>query len=467
MTELPNPACGKSCKGKLVGIILAVAVIGGGIFAYTKGLIPGVGAGNQVAEEVKQEVEALQGEGFNEGIKKVFDANFRPVLDEEQQKEFDEGFNKFIASLDYNFSYKEIKTITEPGKGGVEITDAVLSFKSPEGANAGEAEQRTAKVIILRDVNDPGRYVIDIPTPVEYYADFMGQKQKIAVLESEQYTSELKLNDANEVEVIKSVTKNLVIKEARGNTVLAKIAESGGDFTTRKTGEDAKTALNFYITNFEFGDMAKLMLGPIEPVSMKFDADYNGTSLGSVISRLAELDSRKQAARKEGKEEPAEEKVEFDADIKVKEFSLFMGESGVKSLADLKFGDSEKREVPKGEASISIVKHRKLLDFIQKSFGVAAADFEKFIAFAKEIGEEKGDDIVVKIKFDGTDNVLIGGKTPEEVKAIEARHFQRTVPAGIPQDGGLTTSSGGAEASPSVPEKVESKPLEEHDGHAH
>ena len=46
---------------KIILPVAAVAILGGGYFAFTQGLIPGLGAGSKVSSELKADIEAMKG----------------------------------------------------------------------------------------------------------------------------------------------------------------------------------------------------------------------------------------------------------------------------------------------------------------------------------------------------------------------------------------------------------------------
>ena len=76
------------CKKRAIGIVVGTLLIAGGAFAaYQGGIIPGFGKGENVAQELKAEIEALKGNGLEKKIEAFYQQDTNTTAEEKAARE--------------------------------------------------------------------------------------------------------------------------------------------------------------------------------------------------------------------------------------------------------------------------------------------------------------------------------------------------------------------------------------------
>jgi hypothetical protein len=413
---------------KLIVVIIVVLIVAVGYTAYKTGIIPGIGAGNQTARELKTEIENLKGKNlgvkYSQIMEQFFPLDMMPAAEKDQIKS---GMSKMIEATD--FSYASLTAKSDGSTGIVEINSPVVRQNMPE-FGMGSLEYDYPKITVSKTAENPNHYRLDIPGNIEMFSEAEGKKQKLFTIASETYSSEFTIAN-NKISGLKSNARNMSFIEGRGNTTLFKIAEMNFDFYSRGNETAADNGMKLSVNNLIPGDMIKLMLGSIEPISINIDYAYKGENVGRALQELMAypdkqaLEAQKAAKDPNYKPQNLPEPVikPFDGELKVSNFSLLMGGAGFSATANLQFKKEAPEPMPFGEVTLKLAQYQKLLDYLKKFMPVPQEQADKAIKFFGEIGENANGDIIVSIKFDGTENVLVGGKTMQQLEALEDQYY--------------------------------------------
>jgi hypothetical protein len=275
-------------------------------------------------------------------------------------------------------------------------------------------------------------------------------KTKLIGTKSEVAFMEVKLGANKKLTYLSSKSKNSEIIEGRGNTTLVKFGDGEVSYEAKEpeAGKEVSSKYKFSINNIEFGDMIKMMLGQIEPISISADFDYTGHDLFELIKKAqnpAEKDKINQVA----------------GAVLLNDFYIKMGQSGLLAKGDFNF-DAKKPEgadhpdepTVNGTFQATLAGYQTLINYLTRFFPVPPEEINKNIAFLKEVGEDKGNDIGFDIKIENG-KVTVNGKTEEQVMEIKNRYFP-PVDLNSMSDRGMSMDGAVPSAAPNAPEAAPS-----------
>lgn len=423
-TEPKKPEQGG--KGQFLTIIVVLLIIGAFAYAYTKGFIPGFGGQEkQVANELKQDIQNIQGNKIEGKVAQYLNSHFEEdeYSSPEQKQEAKKLVKELTDGVNLNFQYDKIEEVKMNGAGAVKIISPSLAIDAIQKGESGTI--RFSSIEIGRALNDPNHYFYKDSGDFQFLENSAAGQQKVFGINYQSELGEIRLNDAGEVEYAKGGAKNLEIVEGRGNTVLLKIAETKSEHTIITDGDQIDAQMMVEYNNIEPGDMIKMMVGAIEPISIKMDFDYKGHNPNIALMNIensskGQLDKIQRALKGEKVDdiETSTDAKEFNADLKINNFSILMGDGGFIVNGGLSANDSA-IPMPKGDVKVTFANYRKFLKYITKFFPMPQTEIDHGIAMMKSVGTEAGDDIIFDVKFDGTENVKIGGKTMEEIEELQ------------------------------------------------
>ena len=404
---------------------VAAMIIIAAFVAYYMGLIPGIGQGNKVAEELQAKVVAAKGPNLKNEFMAYATSN--PRMTEEQK----DMLKNVTDGIDLDFQFSGTKPSSADGKGTVEI-DApklVANVKS-DGAAAQSGQISAPKLFISRDVADKNHFYYHTEGGIDFSANMNGAMSKVFTISGKQPFNEVKYNADGYTGYFKSDSKNVKVIEGRGNTVLATIGESSfeanSNFSTDKIDSWGKIAEK----NIVPGDMIKIMLGDIQPVSIDFDYAYKGDDYRPALQSLKDFQKRTNDEKIKAQLDPnykvqdiAPEVKPFDGNLKVNDISVMMGNAGLALNANLNFKKSNSKVLPFGEVDFKIAQYQKLIDYFSRFLKVPKEQVDRTVQMASDVGTNANGDISFVISFDGTANVKVNGKTEDELKAVLAKYM--------------------------------------------
>ncbi len=449
----------KKKSSKAVAIFAGVFIIAGAAFAaYQTGVIPGFGAGNKVASQLKADIESAKGGNIKNRVLGFYKNN--PSMPAELK---DTLIKSISEGADMSFDYAALKTSSGEGKGTVEIDAPKLSVKSATpGAKAESIEIRAKKLFISRDVNDASHYFFHSDGNLEFYIDAMSATPtKLFSVTADTPYNEFKISPDMQSGYMKSSAKNVKFIEGRGNTVLAIIGESYMESERKNNAGKLDIWGKLSFKNIAPGDMIKIMLGQIEPLNINMDYAYNGDDYKDQFVKMMDYPKTEQENRVKAMQDPnfkpaaatPPEFKPFDGTLKLNDLSVLMGNAGFVAKANLVFKKDNPKVIPVGTATVKIAQYQKLIDYFKKFFPIPQEQVDNSIKFLSEIGQNSNGDIIIDVKMDGTDNILVGGKTEEQIRVIEQKYYPAKAALKAPS----AVSPDAVQSAPPAP--VMSKPI--------
>lgn len=404
----------KKNSNKALAIFAAIFIVAAAAFgAYKYGLIPGFGEGNKVAQELAADIQTLKGENVKGQLIALIEAkSAQSKLTPEQKAQFTKDLNEAFATTRIGFDFASLLPSSGDGKGTVDINSPKLVIGSTTDTNA--IEIASSKFIVSRSVADKNNYFSRVVGPID--VTMSGKTtQKLASITTDQFDNEVKLDDEGNVKFSKSAIKKLAVLEGRGGTVLFTVEEINAEGSQVEADGKLDAYVRTNIKNIVPGDMLKAMLGAIEPITINLDYAYKGEDYNDYISRMA--------GNVESAEADSQKIKAFDGSLTVKDVSILMGTAGISGNANLEFKKDNEKAIPTGVINVKIAQYQKLIDYFKKFFPIPQDQIDRSVQFFSEIGTNAGGDISVVVKLDGTEKIMIGDKTMEEVKAIQDKYY--------------------------------------------
>lgn len=420
----------RNSKKTAITVIIAVLIIGGGFAAYKCGLIPGFGDGEKVAQELKAQTEALKGTAVKDKLIAYYNASPRPS--KEQKEQVTKLLNE---QIDMNFGYADIKTSSGDGKGSVDIISPTLNVTSHKDNIPYEIS--APELIVSRDVMDKNHYFFHSfgsdskKGLVEIYTNEGGTKTKVLSITSDDPYNEIKVNDDGFTGYVKSTAKNIAFTEGRGGTVVFTIGEKNIEFKQSKNNDQISADGKIALQNIVPGDMVKMVLGQINPLSFNFNYSYSGDDINQSLQDMLNYPQRQMEEAQKAANDPTykpqtlqEPSMQpFNGHLKIDQFSLLMGDAGIVAKTDLTFRKDNARSIPSGDVTLTIAQYQKLIDYIKKFMPIPDEESAKSIKFLSEIGQNSNGNVTITLTLNGTDEVKIGGKSLKEVQEIQGKYF--------------------------------------------
>ena len=406
-------------KKAIVGVALVAILSAGGYVAYEKGLIPAFSASAKTEAELKKEIEALKGDGFG----KKYEAIIRKMIPTDaisgpEKAQFDAMLTQSLQGVKLN--YDSMTSKSADGFAAVELTNVTVSSDGNPEIGAPKSEAIYPKVLVSKSSTDAGAYSFQIEGKPEFYSDAGGQKMKLFSATMGKNSTDFKFNPDNSLGYIKSQVSDFTLIEGRGETMLFKIADMSSEYKTASTPQLVDVTYNTSIKNIEPGDMAKMFLGGIKPVSLTVNYTYKGDDILKAASALAE---QEKAVASGLAQAPANPYPSLNGVLKLSKFELKMGEAGFEAEADLNFKKDAKNGMPVGTAKVVVAKYQELVDYFSKFAPVPAEEKDKMIKYLSEVGKNENGNFTFDVSFDAEGKTTINGKSLEDVKAIETKYF--------------------------------------------
>lgn len=417
-------------KGLFVTILVIVVLLAAGLFYATQnGLLDDSKAA--ATKELKADIEALEGPNIEQKIVSYFSGQIEgdTVASKEEKQEFKEAIDQAAIDNDVNFAYESLTDLDVLDKAAVKIASPSITAKD---SVSGEEFKITASgVEVRRDLSNPNHFTYKETTPIEIYTGALGDAEKVFVINYETDGTEIRLSDAGEIEYAKGSARNVEFL-GNGGALLFKIREVSTEQINKVNGDKVSQSLNMAYNGIEPGDIVKIMFGQIEPLGLKMDFNYNGDKLSKAYSNYAQQSDNNmrniQDALAGKKIVPLEDqKLEaFEGDLNLNNFSFLMGDAGIKANGDVTFAGDVIPQ-PTGSVELVLTNYEKLISFGNKFMPMPQSEIDKGINFLKEIGQENGDDIIFNLSLNGAEEMRVGGKTMEEVEAIQMRYMTMSV----------------------------------------
>lgn len=403
-------------KGAVTTVVVIAALVGGASFAAYKGLIPGFGsAGKDLVGELKADIESLKGGAIEDKIAAFYKAQIQKeaAIKPELQAEYYSLIEDFQRENELSLSYEKLEEVDVFGRAAVKIVSPELAFNSLDLGEEGVTKM--SYVEISRDVNDPNRYFYKESGDIDLYLKESGVEQKFLSVKYNTDGTELRLNDEGELEYSKGRATDMRIIEGRGNTVLLSIDEVKSEQSTKRADGKVDFSADAEYNGIRAGDFVRLMIGDIPPISIKMDVDYKGDDFNDIFTDI-ERRSQEVASNQDSAAVKA-----LNGDLDLNNFSLMLGDAGIKLNGDLAFKDSVSH-IPKGTAKLTLANYDQLLAIITRFFPLPPTEVEAGLNFLRDVGEESDGDIVFNLEIDGTENVKIGGRTMDEIELLQQKY---------------------------------------------
>jgi hypothetical protein len=429
-----NTAVRGAANGTIISIVALAVLAGGSLYAYKAGYL-GLGDGAQAETELKSDIDSLKGEGLKSFIMKYAkQSSFNQYLSAEDVAKSNAELESFFADATVGFDYATIVTSTQGEKVVADLTDVKLTFvKEPISGYA-----LTPKTKVSRLIDNKNHYYFESPGITDIYEGRGDAVKKLGSISSATSNSEIILNNAGEVEYSKSQATDVKIIEANGGTTLVTIGELFAEAKGTIDGEKLDVFARTNYKNIVLGDMIKIFVGNLEPISIGMDYAYKGDNFIGKISKVLEakkniLEQKSEAVATAESAQytgqagsvipdnatPVEaEKISFNGDLKVNDISFLIGQAGVVANASLAFSEANAQAIPSGEVVLKINKFPDLIALVTKFMPIPQESIDNGVALLREIGKQENDNFTFTIKLDGTENVLIDGKTLSEVGVI-------------------------------------------------
>jgi|GEM_PF-3008767 len=340
-----------------------------------------------------------------------------------------EGINKDQAiaelkkAVDIRVEYNDIKATSSGDKAILNIANPRLEIASKD--ERAMAFELTGTNMQFTQVGDDANHtIIKLPTDLTILGDEAlldmamggragapkGNKVKLFTIASSDNLIETKLNQQGQVIAQNTAFNDVELVEGRGNTSLAKIKSWVDNREFSYEGDQMKATRKSEISNIEPGDMVKLMLGNIKPVSIISNGSYEGDNIENLFTQMIE-------AKETGSEFP-----KFDGKGILDEVSIATAGSKLAFSGDVNFSKTAKHGAPSGVIDVNFSDYQNFVNYLNTTFPmVPAEEVNKVFNGLKELGGS-GSDINMVIDFTDINNVTINGKNQQELQAIMAKY---------------------------------------------
>lgn len=397
--------------------------------------------GQKQADELAEYIEELKGAGWKElAIKRFEKALSDSGMSEKEKKDRISEAEKAMHEFGINFSFASIKPRVEEGKAVVEIEKPVIElvFNSEKEKELQlrmkVAEIKADKFIVSQNIGKKEHYFYSARNG---NADvFMPESQKkslevvkIGYMQIEELNGESDLPEKlTEACYGKVNISNVKVIEGRGNTTLVSIKSVLQE--ARIKTELGKMAYSFNVKYADIipGDMLRVMLGDIKPVTVTVRGTYSGDDARALAGKQkAYMDKQYMEVGKRLSEpgqqmpKPADPLAEMDFNLVLDELSVMMEKTGMALKGKLNKIGGGGADV---EGEIKLVDYRALLAYVKSVAMVPQEKIDSFVAALKEIsGQGEAADITMPVEARKGGVIKISGKTESEFKAIVEKHF--------------------------------------------
>lgn len=391
-------------KKNLNAIFAAAAILAGSFYAYYEGYIPKVGQGRKIAEELKLQIQGLQGNKIEQKIVELISNNsILNRLPTARQAEIKASLqDSFDNEVDLNFTYEDLTATTDDGMGVVEIIKPKLIVNSTTNPTQS-FEVTLPQLNIAKNSNGKPHYYYSSKGEINIESTDKNSKAKTKILTIiyDKNNSELEFKDGY-ISLQKMEASNIKFVEGRGGTTIFSIGEINNQTTQSKQNDKIEIANKASYKNIVLGDMIKLFVGNIPPANVDINYAYTGEDA---------LNMQKTAG--------------FEGKLQVHNLAVKFDDSGVEADANLDFKKQNVKNIPYGSAEVRFTNYAKLISYITKYYPVSAEEAANFQKFIMAVGADEGQDISFDLKLDGTDKLVINGKSQQEFEKTFDKYFPK------------------------------------------